>query len=452
MVSFELGLTQEQAATRINLLRRVVSISALVLFAMTWRLWTPQTVFPQVPLIGLFGFLPTWFEWLLAGVVAIALSVAAVCRTEAPFYWRFSFLAFAGSVGLFVLIDQHRLQPWAYQFALIAVVLSLARPQTSLQLLRWLTISIYFHSALSKLDYSFVHSNGQQLIAALCESCGLSTSGWGSEFKVGTALLLPVGELTVAVGLAFRRTRLVALAVAIWMHTMLLLAVGPLGLNHKPPVLLWNAYFIVQNVFVFGGNLPNQIYKRVFSMLGKVNLDEEYLEDGKVSNNTRVTRSVSEYVATVFVVIAATIPLLEPFGYFDHWPSWAVYASKNERVRVYLYPRGNRPDELSIIYQTYPPNPADKYWASRYEDFLVNINDWSLETLNVPVYPQDRFYVGMARHLAYKLPDQVVDVVFEFPANRWTGDRESKLLAGINEIEQHSATRFILNTRPRMRK
>lgn len=449
----ELGLTQEQVSARINLLRRVVSISGILLFAMTWRLWTPQTVFPQVPLIGLFGFLPTWVEWLLAGVVAITLLVAASFKTEASYYWRLSLLAFSGSVGLFVLIDQHRLQPWAYQFALIAVVLSLARPRTSLQLLRWLTISIYFHSAVSKLDYSFVHTHGQQLISALIDSCGLSTSRWDSEFKVGTALLLPIGELTVAAGLAFRRTRVFALAGALVMHLMLLLAVGPLGLNHKPPVLFWNVFFIVQNIFLFSGNLPIAICRRILNSLGKANLNDECMKDASNAvSERRITPPKPEYLANAVVIIAAISPLLEPFGYFDHWPSWAVYASKPERIRIYVYSEAAR-RQLNPIHQTYPDDfPVYIGVGFKYYMYERNVNKWSLDALNVPAYPQNRFYLGVAQHLAYESPDKIVDLVFEYPANRWTGDRESILLTGIKEIEHFAENRFILNTRPIRRK
>ena len=37
------------------------------------------------------------------------------------------------------------------------------------------------------------------------------------------------------------------------LHGLLLVILGPWGLDHKPGVLLWNAYFIVQDVLLLAG-------------------------------------------------------------------------------------------------------------------------------------------------------------------------------------------------------
>ena len=39
-----------------HVLRRVVAVFAVLLIAATWRLWTPQDVFPQVPFLESDGF------------------------------------------------------------------------------------------------------------------------------------------------------------------------------------------------------------------------------------------------------------------------------------------------------------------------------------------------------------------------------------------------------------
>ena len=78
-----------------------------------------------------------------------------------------SLLLFASATLALSLFDQQRLQPWAYQFMLVAVVLALSPPQAALGLLRLLVISFYFHSAITKFDYSFLHTLGQQFLAAL---------------------------------------------------------------------------------------------------------------------------------------------------------------------------------------------------------------------------------------------------------------------------------------------
>ena len=76
-------------------------------------------------------------------------------------------LLFAAATARMVALDQLRLQPWAYQFMLMAVVLALAERNAAFALLRLLIVAFYFHSALTKFDYSFLHTLGQQFLAVL---------------------------------------------------------------------------------------------------------------------------------------------------------------------------------------------------------------------------------------------------------------------------------------------
>ena len=69
-VSTETDLAQRTVC----LLRRLVSLAALCFLAATWRLWPPQTSFPQVPFLRAAGGLAAWTEW--AGLTALAASLA----------------------------------------------------------------------------------------------------------------------------------------------------------------------------------------------------------------------------------------------------------------------------------------------------------------------------------------------------------------------------------------
>ena len=47
------------------------NMSPCALFAATWRLWTPQTVFPQIPFFAALRTVPGWIDWFaLAGMLA----------------------------------------------------------------------------------------------------------------------------------------------------------------------------------------------------------------------------------------------------------------------------------------------------------------------------------------------------------------------------------------------
>ena len=99
---------------------------------------------------------------------------------------------------------------------------------------------------------------------------------------------------------------------------------------------------------------------------------------------TKIPAGVDGLVAAVVL-----LPLLEPLNRFDHWPSWAVYTAHPAVVRVYV-----DEDRLDLLTESArahvgPPNPFSR-WR------LVSIERWSLETLAVPIYPQDRFQLGVA--------------------------------------------------------
>src|SRR5438093_7551709 len=60
--------SDDPAATTLRDLRRWWAIAGLVLFTATWKLWTPHTEFPQVPLFRWAGAVPVAVEGLCFGI------------------------------------------------------------------------------------------------------------------------------------------------------------------------------------------------------------------------------------------------------------------------------------------------------------------------------------------------------------------------------------------------
>ena len=245
-----------------TLLRRWFALCALALFAATWRLWTPQTVFPQIPYFEVLRSVPGWVDWIALTGVVIAL-VGLLCAPgergasalRVPPVRAFALL-FIASLLVLVLLDQHRLQVWAYQFAIVAIVLGAfadaACSKTACMHLRLLVIGIYFWSAISKLDHAFLHSLGPELLRGTLAAFGIEPGWMRSDVAATLSLTFPLVELAVAGLLAFRPTRRFGLTASIVMHVLLLATLGPWGLDHSWGVLLWNVYFIGQNMLLFG--------------------------------------------------------------------------------------------------------------------------------------------------------------------------------------------------------
>ncbi len=415
-----------QAATdrwRAVLLRRAMALFGLGLMAVTWRLWTPQQVFPQVPLVALATVLPGWCDWLGAAGMMGGLLLALVAPGQGRWANR-GLLLFAASAAAMFALDQNRLQPWAYQLTIMALVLAWADARWGVALMRLFVASFYFHSALTKLDDSFLHTLGQQFLSALAGVAGGSIETWSDSTRLAAALVFPLGELVVAVGLCFVRTRSAALVGAVLLHVLLLVILGPWGLDHKPGVLVWNVYFIVQDVLLFA---PDAVLRR-FGRETPESLDEP----------ARLPWRVRVLVASVVL-----LPLLAPLGWWDMWPSWGLYASSSERV-VLLVHRGQvdaLPPWLGPFLEA-PPEPNDPW-------LRVRLDRWALESLGAPVYPQCRFQMGAAQAVIERfVPGRQARVVRLGLADRWTGERAHDVLTSLAQL-QAAGDEYFWNAGPR---
>lgn len=420
MTSWFQGLTpppNDHADTCVVRLRQLTAGFTLLLLATTWRLWIPQDVYPQIPFIAGLINAPVWLEYA-AGVIwvigfAISLAPARFDRLA-----RFGLAAAVAGGVVLILFDQHRLQPWAYLSLLICIALLMLPKRTAVTWVRLLLISLYVHSAISKLDYSFLHAHGPELCNAAIGFLGLSFDRLGDSTQAWIALTLPLGELAIAITLWTRRFRLIGLWLSIAMHTVLLVALGPLGLNHKPAVLLWNAQFLLQNWLLF-----------------RERASEVEQPDGESNPQSIPGRCLS--ACGVGVLFAAIIlPLLEPFGYFDHWPGWALYVSRPERVTVSVHVLSRDKLPEPIRRQTDPPR---QLWCE------IHLDRWSLETLNAPIYPQGRYRLAVALAIAEDAElGEAIRITIESPANRFTGKRIRREIRGVKNLRKE-LRKFTIN-------
>jgi hypothetical protein len=391
---------------RATWLRRWWAGAALALFAATWKLWTPQTEFPQVPLFGWAGSLPLACDRIALGVWLGSLASSA--------WWpdsRRSWIMVAASLLMLMVLDQHRLQPWAWQLFLMAIVWLAARsdesPERTARLLRVLTISIYFWSAVSKVDSEFFVSHGPTLVVALFGAVGIDVTQWPA-FRGWFAVCLPLGELLVAIGLCWRRTRRCGLIAAIGLHVGLLLALGPLGLGHRPGVLIWNVAFIGHVWLLFGTS------SFVVPPSRGVTPSSE--------NRWKVERT------TIVIAFACLWPITQSLGWCDRWLAWSVYVAQSERVSVTMTEEGVR--RL--------PESARRSVA----DGELLLDRWSLTALEAPIYPQLRFQFGVVEWLRQRCGDEnLVEVTV------LRGVSGIERLTG-EEVEKRNAE-FWVNTRPR---
>jgi len=378
---------------------RVWAAFLLLLIAITHRLWLPLTEFPSVPMVPGFSSKPGWVGWIPGILVVISAIAAIAMPARRPWAW----LAVSGSLLLAFLFDQHRLQPWAYQSALYALVFA-SMPASAAR--RWLTplaASVYLYSAAGKLDFQFTHTVGQDFLSAAAAPLGGLPEAIGPTARVRLAFLFPAIELAIGLGLLVPKTRRIAGVAAAIMHVALVGALGPWNLDHSLGVLTWNALLIVQACFLF--------VRR-----------EAAAGDGETAGWLAVA-------ARAAVCLAVVLPIAERTGYWDHWLSWSLYSPHNSRVDVEIH--GAAAEDLSETARRYLEPDADgDGWRS------FAIDRWSLERLGAPIYPQARYQLAVAVAVARRAGiDSEIRAIVKGVSDRWTGRRAETRLLGRDELE-----------------
>jgi len=446
-----------------NQLRLLRDVSALILIACTWRLWFAASDFPAVPFFSFLEPVSRTVDPILSGVLVVALLIDTFLAANRVARGRAFVrsvrveqgcdLTFVALAVALILLNQHCLQPWMYHFLILTPLLW---PQSSksrisvdevgsaestesgwneafsLNAILWLTASIYFWSAWSKLDASFLQTHGPRFVGAICDAAGISTQFWTDRTWAFAAAALPIGELIVGVALLFRGTRGVTLCGSLLMHLLLMIAVGPWGLNHNAGVLVWNVFFIVQNVVLLVA------VRQAGANAG--------LHSGEYTTETSTTGQVScarRRGATVVLLVGVVLfPVLRSVDCCDTWPAWAVYASSPARVLVQV--REDSVDQLPESLVPYvEPRQINDGWS------WLRIDLWSLNATGTPIYPEDRFQLGVARSVARNFNDYGhVRIIYEYESDRWTGIRERTNVHGDAEIAE-SACRFRFNSTSR---
>ncbi len=395
---------------------RVWACFGICLFVATWKLWTPQSLFPQIPIFEFLVDIPATIDWIAFATVLSSLILIAAKRSLSNFQTSCLLALFTSGLAVLFSLDQHRFQPWAWHWFVFAVILAIAQRREAMYWLRWIAISVYIYSAISKLDYQFTHTVGMQMLETLAKPVAGSNADWLLEFGPRFVLLLPMAELLVGFGLIFSMTRVASGWLAIILHGSLVFILGPFGLNHYLPVLVWNVYFAIQAYWLFVKSESEDPSERMSSIGSKV--------------------------VSGFALCVALFPATCSLDGCDHWLAWELYAPRSSRIKIEL------PE--TVVQQL--PNTVAMYAkksAALPGVIELDLAQWSLKELSVPVYPQSRFQFGVARWTGERLDnDQTMHVTVKSQSDRWTGSREQRNVQGMLDFK-NEASRYWLNTVPR---
>ncbi|MEC9092246.1 MAG: hypothetical protein VX438_06040 [Planctomycetota bacterium] len=396
-------------------------VALLVMILVTFRLWWPQEhlstaevfAFPSVPVFGLLESSGLGVQRITVGflMLAIVLALVVVSCTRGK-RARGGLMALVTVLLLAaVLFNQHRFLPWVYQSMLIFAAAVLLSRFEFFKWCRLILVTIYLFSAISKFDYQFITTTGRTMFHTLTGWIGLESPAWDASLLNFCVFCLPCAEMLIGLGLCFSATRATAVVAGFAMHVSLLLILGPLGLGHAESVLVWNGLLIFQLGLLYWPVKRNPSAVRQSEKPVKVSVT---------------------YRLMVILLLAA--PVLEKLDLADHWPAWELYAPRTSRCRIWIVDW-----KIPLLPSSVQKHVRAKRVNSDGPQLLreLDLSRWSIDSLNVPVYPQDRFQLGVAIHIVKRLNlEQGFQVKLQSAANRWTGERKTLTLTNLKALQE----------------
>lgn len=384
----------------------------LVMLILSWPLWIERGEFPRIPFFAGFPGLTG-----SVSILTFAILVTALAFATAGIAWRTALTLGIGILVVLILGDQHRFQPWTYQFMMVGLLLVCLPPARALTYARWWFAALYLYSGLSKFDVSFCNELGHLFLATAVRPLGLDPAAWPTAARVAAILVMPLWEIGVAVALLVPQARRIGLAAALVLHGTLLAILGPWGLQHSTIVLVWNGAMMVEVAILFWPKFA-----------------------GSEEEANRPHRRWTELLVQVLFWGAVVLPLGERWGWFDAWPSHALYASHVERTEVFLHEA--QWDELTPELQRHLAPPGADAWRR------FDLTAWSRASRGVPVYPQGRACNGLAEAIAARYGGRLLIKVVQWGhADRWSGRRNRVECLGLDAIRRQGNT-YRLNAHP----
>ncbi|TWT53589.1 hypothetical protein Pla22_12180 [Rubripirellula amarantea] len=396
----------------------------MALLIATWPLWwvTSQPgSLPSLPLLDIVRKVDGQVASRIATfVMSGTLMAIGILGNYIKNAWRRkAWACVAICLTLLFALDQHRLQPWAYQSFFYAIIFAFA---PTCQIARhWILVlmtSVYLYSSLGKFDYQFVHTVGHDFVLHMLKlPKDVLGVGWFDglavdEIATRLCFALPVTEFLAAVMLLPKRTQRFALVIVIFMHATLIGLLGPWSLGHSWGVVVWNVALLIQAL--------------IFLMTLHRNEMQDHV--GIQPNDVPRPRSRLWSIARILIIVACVAPLAERAGYWDHWLSWSLYSPHTSGADIEIHQ--SVVDKLPEQTQRFVEDDQDgDGWH------FVSLQRWSIETCWAPIYPQARYQIAVADDLARRYQiDRGIRVIERSASDRWTGQREQRWLVGNNEI------------------
>jgi len=348
-------------STDVSLLK-ITCFAWILAKLMSFKLWTSDRIFPVLPTfdfisvpnevhlflysISLFGIIYVFFVPNKKIITAVLILEIIAC-----------------------LLDYMRWQPWQYQYILTLAFFLFAKDKKQFLLLfSFLIGCTYIFSGAHKFGGSFLYTFWDSII--LRKIFSFPSIIIKNPIVHYSGLLLCLIEIAIGIGFLFFKNKKYFCLMAITMHLIIILIYGPTGMNYNLIIFPWNLAMIFFSIVFF-------YQKEVL----KIRID--------------FFKNKGNSIVVLFVGI---LPLLSFFDKWDHYLSFNLY-SGNTKVLVTCVENMQQYPALEK-YKSVVKN--NKYCNNTY---IMDINKWAMDELNVPIIPQERVYLKMQSQFNKRYPN-----------------------------------------------
>jgi hypothetical protein len=357
----------DEARTKLTV--RILAFMVIASFAVAWRGWTPYRTYPAVPYIP-------WLHPSPVSVGVLAFACLGLLASVWDHFRKAGLVVFFLCTVFLILEDQSRLSTYIY----IGLCAALCVLVDRLDCFRLALMLVYFWAGFHKLNVHYLTQIFPWVFFTPRITHWLSYLGHWRLMAAASALL----ELGVAPLLFWRRSRRWGIYLAVSMHVIILVLIGPLGMNPYPGVWAWNVGMAAWVVVLFW------------------NLNEPI----------RLS-PVRDVVRGAVILFFGLLPILNMFSLWDDYPSFHPFSGAT--MDAYLeVPQGEAPK--------LPRSAQDAMVGDR-----IYFSPWSNKDTNVDAYPAERVYRGIFWQVCRQVPDSILVIVSkpQWPNGRTTDKRES---------------------------
>ena len=335
---------------------KLVCIAWFISKIICYQLWFADRLFPLVPIHESLSAIPSFLHSTLFFISLASMLVFLFFPDK-----KIMILLLLAEL-LSCMLDQNRWQPWEYQFIFMLATMVFCKEEKQV-LFAWQCIiaGLYFFGGLGKLNSAFIHDTWQHLV--LHKWLGVS----GVNISVTrSGYLLPLIEMAAGAGLLFHPAKKICLLILILMHGLILLMLGPLGLNINAVVWPWNLLMPFCLYFVFFK--PAMVFSKT-----------------------------NFYKPFIWLVLLCwwVMPWLQLAGYWDKYLSAVLYSGGVEQLFICTQNPAAQKQMAPYLDSTFRVIPCDN---------SLSVYNWGIKDMKTAPYPEKRVFEAIIKAWKKRFP------------------------------------------------